>query len=229
MGTGVGDKLMNQSSRLASKWKWSNFQALLNKNSVLRTAISGEYWHSWCLHTMLLTELEFISWTFSVIFTLQNMPLTSLQKRKKKKNNTKKQPNQTKKQGKSIQFCWMMIWAFWGIYLEHILQSIGTGEEWHKGSSVFYEGTLSHLALFLTHKQNDKCSFLCTWTNFHWGQMILCIATANLIVIYGFFLVHWRTWTITWTKKDSSCSASYSFFMTQVFQNFFKDTWHLSY
>lgn len=53
---------------------------------------------------------------------------------------------------------------------------------------IYFTSTLFiYHASFLTNKQNDRCSFLCTWTNFHQGQMILCITTANLIFIYGFF------------------------------------------
>lgn len=51
--------------------------------------------------------------------------------------------------------------------------------------------------------------------------MILCIATANLIFIYAFFSAEV---SITLTAKQIQIAQPQIHFVTQVFQNFFKDT-----
>lgn len=120
------------------------------------------------------------------------------------------------------KFCWMLI-----LEIQHILQCIGRRVDWHKGKNIFYQHTLTYHALFLTHKQNDRCSFLCTWTNFQQGQMILCIATANLSLIYGFFFFCWSFYYMD--RKKSQIAQPQVHFVTRVFHNFFKGTWHLLY
>lgn len=146
---------------------------------------------------MLLSRLEFIYEHFHSFLFFTIPPFTFWQK--KIENN----------KANIIKFRWMLIWAFWGY--STFCNLLVLEQSGIKTVAYFTSTLLVTMPYFWpTSKKTTMCSFLCTWTNFHQGQMILCIATANLFLFMDFFFPPTEV-SVTRTKKDSNCSVSDSF------------------
>lgn len=119
-----------------------------------------------------------------------------------------------------IKFRWMLIWAFWGY--STFCNLLVLEQSGIKTVAYFTSILLVTMPYFWpTSKKTTMCSFLCAWTNFHQGQMILCIATANLFLFMDFFSP--PHWSFSYTDKKGFKLLSLRFILwCKFFRTFSK-------